>query len=285
MLASPVEDIYTLPYPLLASPKIDGVRALIVEGEVRSRSLKLIPNLYVQSLFGHLSLEGLDGELVVGSPTAHDCMQSTTSGVMTIKGEPDVHFYVFDRWDRGDDPFVDDLKWATAYPFIIVVPQVLVSTPDELLQFQASILEVGYEGVMLRKPGSPYKFGRSTLREGYLLKLKTFSDGEAEVIGFEERMHNGNEATTDELGRTKRSSHKANKTGRGDLGALLLRNSEGVEFSCGTGFTDLQRSEIWANQDNYLGQLAKYKHFEIGSKDSPRFPVFIGFRSKLDMDD
>jgi hypothetical protein len=73
---------------------------------------------------------------------------------------------------------------------------------------------------MLRDPNGPYKFGRSTRKEGYLLKLKRFCDSEAEVIGVVELMHNGNEAKTNALGRTERSTRKAGKTGMGVLGAL-----------------------------------------------------------------
>ena len=97
------------------------------------------------------------------------------------------------------------------------------------------------------------------------------------------RTNNGNIAIKNELGRTARSSHKENKSGRGDLGALLLRHSSGIEFSCGTGFTDGERGEIWANRDRYLGQLAKYKHFPVGAKDLPRHPVFLGWRDRRDL--
>ena len=31
-------------------------------------------------------------------------------------------------------------------------------------------------------------------------------------------------------------------------------------------------------------EIVKYKHFPVGEKDKPRFPVFIGFRAKEDMD-
>ncbi len=115
----------------------------------------------------------------------------------------------------------------------------------------------------------------------FLLKLKRFTDAEAEVVGFEERMHNGNEATTNELGRTKRSSHAAGKTGRGDLGALQVRY-EGVEFNVGTGFTDEDRAAIWADQPAYLGRLAKFKFFSVGVKVAPRHPVFLGWRDRSD---
>ena len=95
-------------------------------------------------------------------------------------------------------------------------------------------------------------------------------------------MHNGNEATTNELGRTKRSSHQAGKTGRGDLGALIVRFYD-VEFNIGTGFDDVERAEIWNHRDRFLGKLAKFKYFSVGVKDAPRHPVFLGWRAGVDL--
>ena len=142
---------------------------------------------------------------------------------------------------------------------------------------------MGYEGVMLRKPDGKYKFGRSTAREFILMKLKRFSDAEYKVIGFQERMHNANEATINELGHTERSAHMENMVPRGDLGALVLEMSDGQIFNCGTGFDDKSRKEIWQNRDKYVGRWAKIKSFLIGVKDLPRFPVFISFRDEDDM--
>jgi hypothetical protein len=136
--------------------------------------------------------------------------------------------------------------------------------------------------LILRDHNEKYKMGRSTASEQGMLKLKRFLDAEAEVIGFQERMHNGNEATTNELGRTSRSSHKSGKSGRGDLGALIVRTPEGIEFGIGSGFDDNTRQSIWANQDDYLGRLVKYKYFPLGSKDAPRHPVFLGWRDRSD---
>ena len=53
---------------------------------------------HVQALFRHL--QGVDGELIVGNPTAHDVFQKTTSGVMSKEGEPDVTLYAFDMWNQ-----------------------------------------------------------------------------------------------------------------------------------------------------------------------------------------
>lgn len=113
------------------------------------------------------------------------------------------------------------------------------------------------------------------------MKLKRFVDAEAVIVGFEERRHNGNIATTNELGRTQRSSHAGNKIGRGDLGALIVTDG-GVQFNIGTGFSDEERADIWNYKVAYLGSLVKYKHFPIGVKDLPRHPTFLGFRDRSD---
>ena len=139
---------------------------------------------------------------------------------------------------------------------------------------------------MVRSPSSPYKQGRATFKEGYLTKIKPFSDSEATVVGFEERMHNANTATTNALGRTERSSHKENLVPMGTLGALICSNQAkwpGVTFNIGTGFDDATRAYIWANRDRAIGTTAKFKYQAIGTVDKPRIPVFEGFRSAEDM--
>jgi len=101
------------------------------------------------------------------------------------------------------------------------------------------------------------------------------------VIGFQERLHNGNEATVDALGHTARSTHQANKTGLGDLGALVCEFG-GHRVNIGTGFTLAERQSIWAKRLELFGKLVKFKHFDYGVKDAPRHPVFLGWRSELD---
>ena len=277
-------DLDKLKFPILASAKLDGVRAVVRDGVVYSRSNKPIPNKFVQQKFGHF--EHFDGELIVGDPTSKTCYRDTISGVMTQDGVPSVGFFVFDHVrDTGANYGVRH-RWITETKklpdSVVVHDQVLCKSLDDVLGYEAECLEDGYEGLILRDPDAPYKMGRSTVREGYLLKLKRFVDDEALIIGFEERQHNGNEATTNELGRTKRSSHKAGKTGRGDLGALVCRFGD-VEFNIGTGFTDDERAAIWADRDQYLGRLAKFKYFPVGVKAAPRHPVWLGLRDRRDM--
>lgn len=288
MLASHApEDLESLTYPILASAKLDGIRCLIVNGIAVSRTLRPIRNRFVQSLLGRPEFEGLDGELLVGPANAPNAMQSTTSGVMTIEGEPDFRYHVFDRWNRTTKPF-EVVQWDLArFPdwpeFILLHPHTSLFGARMLEEYESAIVGAGFEGVIIRDPNAGYKFGRATLREGSMLKLKRFAQSEAIVIGVEERLHNANEATLDERGYTKRSSHQENKIPTGVLGALVCRMGE-VTFNIGTGFDDSQRAWLWENRASLPGKIVTFKHFaQTGVKEAPRHPVFLAFRDREDL--
>lgn len=277
-------DLDKVRYPVFAQPKLDGIRCVVKDGQLLSRSLKPIRNQHCQDLFSHL--EGYDGELIVGDPCAEDVFQKSTSGVMTSKGTPKVGLYLFDRWDMNEIPYsrrraVIEHIYDHKQPEIIPVPSELIQNREELDDYLERCIQKGYEGLILRSPESLYKYGRSTVNQAYLLKIKLFEDDEFEVIGFTEQMHNANEATTNQLGRTERSSHKDNLVPTGVLGALVVAYKD-VSFEVGTGFSFAEREEIYQNQSKYLGKLAKVKYQKSGMKDLPRFPSFKGFR---DIDD
>lgn len=277
-------DIDKLSFPRWVSPKLDGIRCIVIDGVGYSRSMKPIRNEFVQAMLGP-EYNNLDGELIVGDPAAKDCYSVTNSGVMSIKGEPDFKFHVFDT--IGDErPFGERFMSLSSrlgrLDRAVMVSHVHVGTAELLREIEEEFLDQGFEGLMSRCPKGRYKQGRSTLKEGILLKHKRFVDEEFEVIGFQQFMHNGNEATKDELGHTKRSTAKDGLVPVDTLGALILKHPLG-QFGVGTGFTAKQRQEIWDNRENLLGAMAKIKHFPIGVKDFPRFPVFLGFRDKDDM--
>jgi DNA ligase-1 len=207
---------------------------------------------------------------------------------MSHDGAPDFTFYVFDNYLAAGgyrERYAEILKQYGSLPsFINLLPQTVIINETELQVFEAECLEQGYEGLILRSFDAPYKFGRSTVKEGYLLKVKSFDDSEAEIIGFEEEMFNGNEAETNELGRTKRSTAKAGLSGKGTLGAFLVRDHiTGVEFAIGTGLTAEQRATAWGERDRLVGKLVKYKFFSVGVIEKPRHPVFLGMRDSIDL--
>lgn len=296
MLAETLEDANKLAFPVLASPKLDGIRCLIRNGTALSRSLKPIRNKHIQkwAAINAEMLEGLDGELISGE---HDAAvyHRTASIVMSSDGSNEWTFHAFDLWNLPEVPFDRRLGYAlnmcnnnTRCAF---VNHVLITSKAKLDAFEQDCLDEGFEGVMVRKPSGGYKYGRSTLKEGLLLKVKQFRDDEALVIGVEEMMHNENEAKRDNLGRTERSTDKAGLVPAGCLGALVCRRPDGVEFRIGSGFTAAQRADLWrasmapgvAQPSPLVGRLVTYKHFPQGVKDAPRFPTFKGWRNRDDM--
>lgn len=292
MLASKAPDLALLRFPLLASPKLDGIRCCIIDGVPMSRNLKPIPNRFVrETLYG---LPPFDGELICGAPTGADVWNRSQSGIMSADGEPDFTFHVFDAIGCPDmRPFADRFDAVGAWlndaaertgglhpDFVSLVDHVQIDTLAELQAFEEQCVAAGYEGVMLRDPRGPYKFGRSTAREGWLMKLKRFEDYEAVCIGAVEQMHNGNEMTRDELGRAKRSSAKAGKTGKGTLGALVCQR-DGVTFEVGSGFDDATRAALWARLP--VLELVTFKCQGFTPDGKPRFPVFKGVRSAADV--
>ena len=122
----------------------------------------------------------------------------------------------------------------------------------ELLEDQTS---KGEEGIMINIVDAPYDFKRTN----NLLKCKKFKDCDLIITGFEEG--------TNKLA--------------GTLGALIL-DYKGNELRCGSGFSDEQRADIWANRDQYLGKIAEIKYFEETKNQnggiSLRFPTFKDIR-------
>ncbi len=268
---------------LLMSPKLDGIRALTMEDGIVGRSLKLIPNRYVQSELA--GLQYLDGELVVGSVTAPDVYRATNSGVMSRNGEPDFTYWVFDSVQTPSAAFEARMANVEESGRVKVLPQTKVYSLSQIEELETKYLTAGFEGGMLRHPIMPYKFGRSTARQMNLLKVKREHDSEAAVTGVYEAMENQNEAVVNELGYIERSSHQENKVGKGMAGGFHAKDLySGVEFDCGMGnFTHAERRWVWENRHLCADWVIVYRSFGYGVKDKPRMPRAKGFRNAIDM--
>lgn len=283
-----------LSYPAYVQPKLDGIRASVVSGKLLTRTLKQVPNREIYDALSDPAFEGLDGELIVGDPTASDCYRRTSSFVMSESktGEPwcyfvfDLHNHVGGFADRYQaliaavGPIQRDLSFG-----LQIVPTLTVEDADALARVEAQFVTDGHEGAILRAPHARYKFGRASKTAGELVKIKRFEDAEAEIIGVYEEQHNANVAVRNALGRTERSTAQAGKVGKGTLGGFYVRDCEtGIEFKVGTGFDAAERADLWAqwHVKPFPGDLIKYKSFKIGVKDKPRHPVFLGFRDARD---
>ena len=298
MLASDA-DLSKIQYPVYCSPKYDGIRCSIVNGMPKTRSFKDIPNKHV-----YLTLQGLpnlDGELVtlkegydedscvVDGIIQEGHFNDTTSAMMSYEGEPLFVYCAFDWIGKTDLSYIKRTEMLSEISpqlphFVKIVLPTLIDNEAELLAFAKRCQDYGLEGIIIRDGNGVYKQGRSTVKEGGLLRYKPFKDAEAEIIGFVEKMHNTNEQELDNFGNAKRSTKKEGKVPANTLGAFIVRDIlTGVEFKMSGKLNDAEKQEVWNNQDQYLGRLIKYKYQRL-AKDKPRHPIFIGFRSKEDMD-
>lgn len=283
LLAYTVKNPDALRFPVLVSPKLDGIRCVIHNDQPVSRTLKPIPNRFIQSELGFYP--PFDGELMVGDPLDPAAFNKSTSGIMSHDGEPDFTYWVFDYVEAGFLHMSFETRLLMAqetikhWPRARLVPHTKVHNATELMRLEAHYVGLGYEGVMVRIPWGTYKFGRSTESQGLLGKVKRFEDTEGTIVGYEELMHNENEATVNNLGYQERSTAQAGQIPGGTLGALIVSHPDWEDtFGIGTGFTADERFTLWQIRDTLKGQSVKFKHQPAGAKDRPRFPSYLGLR-------
>lgn len=279
-------DLKKLRWPLLISPKLDGLRCIVWEGVAYSRNAKPFRNRSVQEWAS--DKHNLDGEIIVGSPTDPNCLDNSKA-VTAFNGEPDFKLYLFDAPEGYSDKFDERLAHVQGEHMeterIHLVPHFRCQTVDEFLEHEAHFVSVGYEGVMLRLPSGPYKFGRSTMNEQYLMKYKRFIDGEAVVVDLEEGHTNTNTQERDELGRAKRSFVKSGLVGNGMVGTLICEDPKWGRIRVAPGkMTHHERRWFWVNRDGkageecIVGQTIHWRSFGHGTKEAPRFARYYGIR-------
>jgi len=286
MLAGKCEQMSSLRFPVLATPKLDGIRCLKIGGRALTRSFKPISNRFTREWIEANLPDGVDGELLVRGVS----FSETAGHIGRHEGEPDFRFHVFDFVNESVDvPYACRMQELARLPDFERVQKVLpeeMRTLDQLAAYEERCIAEGYEGVMVRTPDSPYKCGRSTEREGWLLKIKRFEDAEAVVLDTYEGLTNNNPAERDAFGRTKRSSSMENKIGRGELGGFIVRHADtGVEFRLGYNHVlgGMDRVALWQQRTTLIGKTVKFAHQPSGAKEAPRFPKFIGFREPWDL--
>lgn len=231
------------------SEKLDGVRA-IWDGETfksRQGNLFYAPDWFVEGF----PKTPLDGELWIG----RGLFQKTVSVVRRQdKSEhwKDVRFVMFDAPDHGGEfearmEHMHKNFGGEQLEYAQVLAHELCKGVEHLREELARVEGLSGEGLMLRQPKSEYVGSRSTT----LLKVKTFYDAEAKVIGY----------------KGGQGRH------RNRVGALELIRPDGVTFFAGTGLSDAERENPPA-----IGTLVTYRFQELTDAGVPRFPTYVGER-------
>lgn len=289
MKASDYEEA-ELRFPYLASFKLDGYRAFSYQARVRTSSGTPVLNRHTQSLFNGPGFEGLDGELIVGAWNDPNAFWNTSGPVRRGHDEPDVKWYIFDDRMHPDKPFHERLnsaKMRVEYfkdPRIICIPHVIVQNLAEMELFERVAVDDGFEGIMLRDPNGRYKYGRSTVKDNLLLKVKRFISEEATITALEEQIENLTTSVADALGRAKKATSKDMQTGTGMVGAFVVESPRWPKpfRISASSLGHKARQHAWENPNDYLLQLARFKYFPHGVVDVPRHGVFEAIRGRED---
>ena len=261
--------------------KYDGVRVIAIvqngDATLYSRNGKLLENFpHIQESLSKPEFEGLvfDGEVM------SEDFQSLMKQVHRKEGAQTEDAYLalfdmltldeFNAGGTGLNAF-HRRERMLALNFdsnITVVDATLVdfNTVEGTEQFDAmnkEALDKGYEGLMIKPIHEGYKCKRSHA----WLKVKPFIEVTLSVVALEEG------------------------TGKNEglLGALVVEGEDDGKFfklNVGSGLTDENREQIWANQDNVIGQLVEIRaDAATQSQDAedtwslrfPRFKTFRGF--------
>lgn len=287
---------FPIRFPMLGSYKLDGIRLCRYNNRLLTKSGKQLPNTHARNwLLAHIP-EGVDFEIIVGPPNLETTYNTTYRGVMTIAGEPDFTIYCFDLCDAegpaGGFAHERSVKLrerlaevSAAFPGRVeIVEQRWLHTQEELDAFYEEALEAGYEGIVIKDPSGFYKYGKCTAKEGIQFKIKPEDDAEAIVTGFYEAEENQNVQFINELGESKRSSHQANKVGKGTLGGFFAKDvatGRDIRVPCGKMKHD-ERQHVWNNQQDYMHHPFTYRSMGYGELNLPRQPRWYRWRHVAD---
>ncbi|MBC8209881.1 MAG: DNA ligase [Gammaproteobacteria bacterium] len=236
----------------LMSEKLDGVRAYWDGSQLLSRQGN---RLHAPDWFrAQLPPFKLDGELWIGRGR----FEQTLSIVSSEQADADwdqIHYHIFEL-PQAQGGLIQRLSKLQQYltrnkpSHLHLIPQHVCRDRRQLLQTLSQVEATGGEGLVLRNPLSPYHTGRSD----NALKVKSFEDMEAKVIGY-----------------TAGKGKYAGKTG-----ALRVEIEGGIRFLIGSGLSNQQRSD-----PPPLGSTITFKYQGFTANGIPRFASFLRIRPVL----
>lgn len=235
------------------SEKYDGIRGYWTGKQLISR----VGNVFVTPPWftANFPATPLDGELWIGRQTFQELSSIVLRQTPDEAGWKRVRYMIFDAPEAkgGFENRLDFARqWFDNHPnsAVTIVDHEICKDPSHLRQKLANIEAQGGEGLILRRPQSPYTVGR--FRD--ILKVKTFEDADAVVIGY----------------RPGQGRHE------GRMGTLLVELPNGVQFAIGTGFKDAER-----DHPPPLGSTIKFKHHGFTKAGKPRFASFLRVREEF----
>lgn len=272
-------DVSKLKYPLESQPKLDGFRAVYIPDKndiFLGRSGLPIENTNCADVFK--ALYGVQDYVLDGELYCHGMGFDDIASVLNSEDKPipeGMKFVVYDcvplvDWNKKSCKITYDQRLATLRELvqssigdrkrITDIISDYVGSAAEAVELYKKYLTNGYEGGMLKNPLGYYKWKRTTVLSGEMLKLKPFKTIDVPITGV----------------------YEGEGKFEGTLGGIVVALDSGGSCSVGTGFTDAVRKEIWGNQSKYKGKMVEISYIEETEDNSLRHPSFKRFRPDKD---
>lgn len=229
------------------SEKFDGIRAYWDGTHLYSRQGTLInaPSFFLKKLPEF----PVDGELWLGRGRFQELLSILRASDKTDRWE-ELSYQIFDapkcpgNYDRRLLFLQKNVRKVSR---IEVVKQFKVLNEKDLYKKLKEVEAVGGEGLVLHQISGDYLGTRSD----QLLKLKSYVDDEAVILGIEE-------------GKGKY---------QGMMGALWVKSKNGLVFKIGSGFSDDERKN-----PPQIGDVLTYRYNGKTEKGIPKFARFLRMR-------
>ena len=252
-------------FPVIAQPKLDGIRCIANKSGLWTRANKPItscPHIWeeIKPIFDKHPEFTFDGELY--NHELKDDFNKITSLVRkqktteydTLEAKKLVQYHVYDMYDTSHKDLIFSGRFfkmgmtLSDMDSIKVVETILTQTQDSLDELYSTWMEAGYEGQMVRIDEA-YENKRSK----FLLKRKEFITDEFQVVSMLEGK--GNWA--------------------GYVKHFVLRKPDGTNFGAGVRGTQKVLEKLW--NDGNTPDWATLRYFNETPDGIPRFPVVIDY--------
>ena len=252
--------------PYIVQPKYDGVRCRAVplaNGEYLLLSseenvIYSVPHVNKELKNLRYTDYELDGELYYHGMSFEEIVSITSRTVNLHPNHEAMQFHIFDI--VNESPQSSRLSSLIGLKNTSIKTHSLKLSPfwmaddlEDIMKIYDKLINLNYEGIIVRHFEAPYVRKRSTL----VMKFKGKREDDYEITGYKEEI---------------------SKDGipKGSLGALICKSGDGNTFSVGSGFNKEMRSSLWLRRDSLPGNVCKihYQHLTSGKK-VPRFPIFV----------
>ena len=244
-------------------PKLNGHRCLATGGTLYSRGGKAIKLPHILKAIADAGMNHLhlDGELYAhGMP-----LEDIGSLIKRPREESEqLVYWVYDILDTGmsfRERFIS-CPMLSGNAHIKIVPTFKVRSPTQAAEKAAEWVGQGYEGAVLREGLQGYEADK---RSRHLLKMKEYTDSEAEVVSVR-----AGTPFMDEAGKMYQ------------VPVYTLKNRfGGPDFEVTAPGTREEKDRQWTDRDSAPGRTLTFKYFELSSAKVPLQPVALRFREDV----